>query len=135
MKAFREAVETRDLHAMEALLADDVVFSSPVVYAPYHGKAITMAILANVIEVFENFRYDREIGAEGAADTALVFLADVDGRTLTGCDFIHVNEHGLIDEFMVMVRPLSGANALAAAMTARFDQITEQAAGHISAPM
>lgn len=131
MKAFRDAVEARDLDAIEALLAEDVVFTSPVVFRPYPGKGITLAILANVIEVFDNFRYEREIGAEGAADSALVFRAEVDGKELTGCDFIHVGADGLIDDFMVMVRPLSGANALAAAMTARFDAITEQAMAYI----
>ncbi|HHU10144.1 MAG TPA: nuclear transport factor 2 family protein [Intrasporangiaceae bacterium] len=130
MKAFRHAVEARDVDAVAALLADDVVFTSPVAHTPYPGKAITLAILANVIEVFENFRYVREIGADGAADSALVFTAEVDGKQLTGCDFIHVNDEGLIDEFMVMVRPLSGANALAAAMGARFEQIAEQAAAY-----
>ena len=49
------------------------------------------------------------------------------GRELTGCDFLHVNEEGLIDDLMVMVRPLSGAHALAEAMGARFEQIAEEA--------
>jgi hypothetical protein len=51
----------------------------------------------------------------------------VGDRELTGCDFLHVNEEGLIDEFMVMVRPLSGAHALAEAMGARFDEIAKEA--------
>ncbi|MFF9624569.1 nuclear transport factor 2 family protein [Streptomyces griseosporeus] len=127
MRAFREAVEAGDLDAVEALLADDVVFTSPVVFKPYPGKAITAAILRGASRVFEDFRYVRELTGPDGRDHALVFTARVDGRELTGCDFIHVDEDGLIDELMVMVRPLSGAQALAAAMGAQFDRIAAEA--------
>ncbi|MEU0439315.1 nuclear transport factor 2 family protein [Streptomyces sp. NPDC006186] len=128
MRAFREAVEAGDLDGVEALLADDVVFISPVAFKPYRGKAITAAILRGVSRVFEDFRYERELtGAEGR-DHGLVFTARVDGRELTGCDFVRVGESGLIAELMVMVRPLSAAQALAAAMGAQFDRIAEEAA-------
>lgn len=127
MRAFREAVEAGDLDAVEALLAEDVVFTSPVVFKPYPGKAITTAILRAVSEVFEDFRYDRELTGADGRDHALVFTARVGDRELSGCDFIHVDENGLIDELTVMVRPLSGAQALAAAMGARFEQIAKDA--------
>ncbi|WP_327312525.1 nuclear transport factor 2 family protein [Streptomyces sp. NBC_01235] len=127
MRAFREAVEAGDLDAVEALLADDVVFTSPVVFKPYPGKAITAAILRGVVRVFEDFRYERELGGGGGRDHALVFTARVGERELTGCDFIHLNEDGLIDELTVMVRPLSGAQALAAAMGAQFGDILKEA--------
>lgn len=128
MKQFREAVEARDEQAMRDLLADDVVFTSPVAFKPYPGKAITSAILRGVMRVFEDFRYVREINDAGGRDTALVFEANVNGKAVTGCDFIHVNDDGKIDDFMVMVRPLSGAQALAEAMGAQFDQIAAEAA-------
>ncbi|MER6426514.1 nuclear transport factor 2 family protein [Streptomyces sp900105245] len=127
MRAFREAVEAGDMDAAEALLAEDVVFTSPVVFKPYQGKAITAAILRAVAQVFEDFRYEREIGDPAGRDHALVFTARVGDRRLTGCDFLHVNDDGLIDDFMVMVRPLSGAHALAEAMGARFEQIVKEA--------
>jgi hypothetical protein len=127
MRAFREAVEAGDPAAVEALLAEDVVFSSPVVFKPYRGRAITAAILREVVEVFEDFRYVREIGEPDGPEHALVFRARVGDRELTGCDFLHVNEDGLIDDFMVMVRPLSGAQALAEAMGARFERIAKEA--------
>ena len=127
MRAFREAVEAGDMDAVEALLAEDVVFTSPVVFKPYPGKAITAAILRAVSTVFQDFRYDRELTGDGGRDHALVFTARVGGRELTGCDFIRLNEDGLISEFMVMVRPLSGAQALAAEMGARFDEIVKEA--------
>ncbi|MER6561280.1 nuclear transport factor 2 family protein [Streptomyces sp. NPDC001027] len=127
MRAFREAVEAGDLDAVEALLSEDVVFTSPVVFKPYPGKAITAAILRAVSQVFEDFRYEQELAGGDGRDHALVFSARVGERRLTGCDFIHVDEHGLIDELTVMVRPLSGAQALAAAMGARFGDIAKEA--------
>ncbi|MEU0217155.1 nuclear transport factor 2 family protein [Streptomyces sp. NPDC006265] len=127
MRAFREAVEKLDLDAAVALLAPDVVFTSPVVFKPYAGKAITAAILRAVSEVFQDFRYVREINDVNGRDHALVFTARVGDREINGCDFIHLDENGLIDEFTVMVRPLSGAQALAAAMGAQFERIAEEA--------
>src|SRR5262245_50623287 len=123
MRAFREAVEAGDMDAVEALLAEDVVFTSPVVFKPYPGKAITAAILRAVSTVFQDLRSHRELTGDDGRDHALVFTARVGGRELTGCDFIRLNENGLTSEFMVMVRPLSGAQALAAEMGARFDEI------------
>ncbi|MDT0436694.1 nuclear transport factor 2 family protein [Streptomyces sp. NPDC005840] len=127
MRAFREAVEAGDLDAVEALLAEDVVFTSPVVFKPYPGKAITAAILRGVVRVFEDFRYERELAGADGRDHALVFRTRVGGRELSGCDFIHLDENGLIDELTVMVRPLSAAQALAEAMGAQFEQIAAEA--------
>ncbi|MDL9981272.1 nuclear transport factor 2 family protein [Microbacterium sp. ASV49] len=127
MDAFRRAVEARDLDTIRDLLADDVVFRSPVAHKPYPGKAITFAILRHVIEVFQDFTYLRHIGAVDAVDHALVFTARVRDKELTGCDFLHLDEDGRIDDFMVMVRPLSAAVALSEEMAARFDQIQRDA--------
>ena len=127
MHPFRQADEARDEAAMVALLADDVVFTSPVAFKPYSGKPITAAILRAVLRIFEDFRYIREIADANGRDHALVFEATVSGKKVTGCDFIHVNDAGLIDDFMVMVRPLSGAQALAEAMGAQFERIQQEA--------
>ncbi|MFJ7071793.1 nuclear transport factor 2 family protein [Streptomyces sp. NPDC098781] len=127
MRAFREAVEAGDVEAIETLLAEDVVFTSPAVFKPYAGKPITAAILRGVMRVFEDFRYVREINDPNGRDHALVFTARVGDRQITGCDFLRVNQDGLIDDFMVMVRPLSGLQALSDAMGAQFDRITKEA--------
>jgi hypothetical protein len=129
---FRQAVEARDEAAIQALLADDVVFTSPVAFKPYVGKPITAAILRGVLRIFEDFRYLREIGDSNGRDHALVFetgIAGAPGVKITGCDFLHLNDDGLIDEFMVMVRPLSGATALSEAMGAQFKRIQQEAVG------
>ena len=119
MHPFRIAVEAGDIDAAVGLLADDVVFHSPVAFKPYHGRVAVGTILRAVITVFEDFRYVREIGAADAADHALVFEARIGDRQLTGCDFVHVDAEGRIDDFMVMVRPLRGVQALAEAMGSR----------------
>ena len=128
MHPFRAAVEAKDHAAIEALLAEDVVFLSPVAFKPYPGKPITAAVLRAAGRVFQDFRYVRELGREGDRDLDFVFKATVDGREVHGCDFLHLDEDGLIDELTVMVRPMSGAQALAAAMGAQFERITAEAA-------
>ncbi len=127
---FRKAVEERDETAIQALLADNVVFTSPVAFKPYVGKPITAAILRGVLRIFEDFRYIREIHDSNGRDHAFVFETGISGSSgvrITGCDFLHFNDDGLIDDFVVMVRPLSGATALSEAMGAQFERIQQEA--------
>ncbi len=129
MKAFREGIEAAlaggSFDAVEATLADDVVFTSPAAFKPYEGKAITAAILRGVGRVFTDFRYVREINEK--PHSALIFETKVGDVSLNGCDFITTNDDGLISELTVMVRPLKAAQALAEAMGAQFDQIQAEA--------
>jgi hypothetical protein len=71
--------------------------------------------------VFEDFSYLREIGAPDEPDHALVFRARVGDRQIEGCDFLHTDESGCIDQLVVMVRPMSGVLALADAMKAQLE--------------
>lgn len=125
MNEFRAAVEAGDFAGLADLLADDVVFRSPVAFKPYEGKPIVAAILRGVGRVFTDFRYVREL--EAPDGSALVFETAVDGVSLNGIDLIVLDDQGLISELTVMVRPLSAANALAAAMGAQFPQIQAEA--------
>jgi hypothetical protein len=118
MHPFRSAVEAGEIDRALELFSPEVVFNSPVVFRPYHGREALGVILAAVTRVFEDFRYEREIGAEDASDHALLFRARVGDRELQGCDFLHTGQDGLIDEFSVMVRPRSAMLALAEAMQA-----------------
>ncbi len=119
MQAWREGIEDRDLDALVGLLAEDVVFRSPVVHAPYQGRDQVRELLAAVGEVLADFRFTRQLVSEDGADHALVFRARVGDREVEGCDFIHLDEEGLIDELYVMLRPLSGVVALAEGMGRR----------------
>jgi limonene-1,2-epoxide hydrolase len=126
VRAFRVALETRDVDAAVALLTDDVVFRSPVVFEPYRGRDAVRQILSAVSEVLDEWRCVREIGAPSGSDHALVFYARIGDRHIEGCDFLHLDEHNSIDEFYVMVRPLSGALALAETMRAQLERRAER---------
>jgi limonene-1,2-epoxide hydrolase len=113
---FRRAIEARDLDAAVALMREDVVFRSPAVFKPYHGREAVRRLLDAVLAVFEDFRYTRDIGTEGARDHALVFETRVGDKHIEGCDFLRLDEDGAISELTVMVRPMTGMLALAEAM-------------------
>lgn len=120
---FRAAVEARDLQALSATLAEQVVFSSPVAFQPFRGRADVTEVLGNVLEVFEDFSYSDELEGEGSH--ALVFTATVGGRTVQGLDYLRFDDEGLVSELVVMVRPLSGVIALAEAMGPRVAHISK----------
>ena len=129
MKEFRAAIEAGDFAAVGELFADDIVFRSPVAFKPYEGRAIVAAIIRGVGRVFTDFRYVRELASDDGLGSVLVFETFVDGVSVNGIDLIELNDDGLISALTVMVRPLSAANALAAAMAAQFDQIVAEASG------
>ena len=117
--AFRAAVEAEDPDALTAALSDDVVFRSPAVFKPYEGKAVVSAILTQgAMQVFEDFRYTDHLEDSNVA--ALIFEARVGDRSLNGLDLLRFDADGKVSELMVMVRPMSGLNALAEAMGRRF---------------
>jgi hypothetical protein len=115
--AFANAVLADDHDAALSTLASDVVFRSPAVYKPYQGKEQVDGILRLVATVFENFRYTAE-WREGQT-TILLFEANVGDRELQGIDLLEENADGLVERFTVMIRPLSGLQAVAAAMSAK----------------
>jgi hypothetical protein len=112
---FRRGVETGDFESVSSLLADDVVFHSPIVFADYRGRDQVMAILQAVSVVFEDFRYVGEYSAEDGH--VLEFAARVGDRAIDGVDILRFAD-GLITEFTVMVRPYSAATALRERMAA-----------------
>jgi limonene-1,2-epoxide hydrolase len=130
---FRAAVERGDVEGAIALLADDVVFYSPVVFRPYQGREAVATLLRAVFHTFEDFRYEREFGAPDARDHALMFRTRVGDREVQGADFLQTAPDGSITELTVMVRPLSGAHALAAAMKARLEAVDTSRAESINA--
>jgi ketosteroid isomerase-like protein len=111
---FRAAVERQDLDAVSALLAPDIVFHSPVTFHPFIGRETVTRLLELVAQTFEDFRYTDELLTDGAH--ALIFRASVEGKELEGIDLLRLDEDGLIADFTVMVRPLSGLIPFAQAM-------------------
>lgn len=116
---WHEMLETRDISILNELLADDVVFRSPVAFHPYPGKQVVFFILTNVIQVFENFTYHREFLSEDGNNVVLEFSANVGDKKLKGIDMIQFNDEGQIIDFEVMIRPKSGLEALAIEMGQR----------------
>jgi hypothetical protein len=111
-------VRERDPDGLDDLLADDVVFHSPVVHTPQRGKPITAMYLAAAVIVLgqPSFRYVREI--VGTSEAVLEFVVEIDGIEVNGVDLIRWNEQGRINDFKVMVRPLKAINLIQQKMAA-----------------
>ncbi|AZF63902.1 nuclear transport factor 2 family protein [Pseudomonas sp. LF135] len=109
----------RDLQSLPELLAPDAVFRSPMAHTPYPGAPVVSMILNTVITVFEDFKYHRELATADGLSVVLEFSARVGDKQLKGIDLIRFNESGQIVEFEVMVRPLSGLQALGEEMGRR----------------
>ncbi|MGE8560724.1 MAG: nuclear transport factor 2 family protein [Acinetobacter sp.] len=119
VQRWHEVLQTGDMSILNELLAEDVVFRSPVAFNPYPGKQVVTFILSNVIQIFENFTYHREFYTEDGMNVVLEFSANVGDKKLKGIDMIRFNEQGQIVDFEVMLRPKSGLEALAAQMGQR----------------
>jgi hypothetical protein len=117
---FREAVERHDIASARGLLAEEIVFHSPVTFHPFLGREAVSRLLGEVAQVFEDFRYTDELEMEGAH--ALIFRARVGERELEGIDLLRFDADGLICDFTVMLRPLSGLVPFAQAMAERVAQ-------------
>jgi SnoaL-like domain len=112
--SFRAAVESGDIDGVQELFAQDIVFHSPATFHPFVGRDTVTRLLAIVAETFEEFRYTDEFEADGAC--ALIFRAGIGGREIEGLDLLRFDDDGLIADFTVMLRPLSGLVPFAQAM-------------------
>ncbi len=113
---FRAAVEREDIDAVSALLAPEIVFHSPATFHPFVGRETVTRLLTIVLHTFEDFRYTDELENPGDGTHALIFRAGIGGREIEGIDLLRVDEQGLIADFTVMLRPLSGLVPFAQAM-------------------
>jgi hypothetical protein len=112
IETWHRIVAERDVDGLDALLADEAVFHSPVVHTPQAGKPITKKYLTAAFHVFfnESFRYVRQL--QGDRDAVLEFEVQLDGITVNGVDMIKWNDAGKITEFKVMLRPLKAVNLI-----------------------
>ncbi|HBL26801.1 MAG TPA: hypothetical protein DD490_08210 [Acidobacteria bacterium] len=118
LAAWHQVVQNRDPKVLDALLAESVIFHSPVVHTPQRGKAITTRYLAAALHVFgnETFRYVREVAGE--RDAALEFQVEIDGIRVNGVDLITWDDAGRIIDFKVMIRPLQAIQLIHQKMAA-----------------
>ena len=102
---WHEVVDADDLNALDNIVADDAVFSSPVVFTPMEGKEITMMYLHAAGQSFnmQKFKYTREI--HDGMNSVLEFETYIDDISVNGVDMIEWNKEGKISNFKVMIRP------------------------------
>jgi len=115
-------VASRRAAGLAELLADEVVFHSPVVHTPQVGKAVTSMYLAAAVRVFGNdtFRYVREV--VGTQDAVLEFEVELDGVHVNGVDMIRWDDAGRVVDFKVMLRPLKAVNLIHQKMAAQLQE-------------
>jgi len=113
---------------LDALLDDDVVFYSPIVFTPQRGRVVTKLYLLAAGQTFPgdpsqadsntggSFRYTKEVLS---GDTAVLeFETVIDTKYVNGVDIITFNDEGRIIEFRVMIRPLQAVNLIHQKMAA-----------------
>ncbi len=116
--AFRRAAEAKDLDLMRETLAEDVVLHSPILFKGFEGRDAALFVLANVIDIFEDFRYLDE--ARGDGTVVLRFAARVEGKfEIEGIDHLTLDADGGVTDLTVFLRPLRAVTAFNEKMSAR----------------
>ena len=119
LKAWHAMVAAGDLGELPSILHRKAVFRSPMAHTPYPSAQAVQLILGTVVKVFEDFTYHRQYTSEDGMSAILEFSAKVNGKELKGIDQIRFDEEGKIVDFEVMVRPMSGLQALGDEMAKR----------------
>ncbi len=112
LEQWHDMITSKSLKALPDLLDANAVFRSPMAYKPYQGAQMVNVILNTVIQVFENFAYHRQLVSADGQSAVLEFSATVGDRQLKGIDMVQFNAEGKIVDFEVMIRPMSGLQAL-----------------------
>ena len=122
LQTWHQMIASRDLAALPSIVHPEAVFRSPMAHQPYASAQAVVLILSTVVQVFENFTYHRELASDDGLNVVLEFSATVGDKQLKGIDMIRFDEAGKIVDFEVMVRPMSGLQALGQEMGARLAQ-------------
>ena len=112
LKHWHTMVAAKNVAELGSILHPKAVFRSPMAHTPYPSAQAVQLILGNVIQVFEDFTYHRELASADGLSVVLEFSANVNGKALKGIDLVQFDTDGKIVDFEVMVRPLSGLQAL-----------------------
>jgi len=110
LRKWHKILEERDAEGLNSILAENVVFHSPVVHTPQMGRPITILYLTAALHVLVNdtFKYLREVTSDNNA--VLEFQTVIDGIFINGVDMITWGQDGRITDFKVMIRPLKAIN-------------------------
>ncbi|PXX41963.1 nuclear transport factor 2 family protein [Undibacterium pigrum] len=122
LQTWHAMIANKDLSALPSIVHADAVFRSPMAHQPYASAQAVVLILSTVVQVFENFTYHRELSSDDGLNIVLEFSASVGDKQLKGIDMIRFDADGKIVDFEVMVRPMSGLQALGQEMGARLAQ-------------
>ncbi len=120
---WHDMVVRRNLDDLDAIIHADATFRSPMAFKPYRSAGAVVLLLRTVITVFEDFAYHRQLASADGQSVVLEFSARVGDRQLKGIDLIQFDADGRIVDFEVMIRPLSGLQALGAEMGARLGHL------------
>lgn len=123
---WHDMVARQDLSELDALVHPDACFRSPMAFKPYQSAQAVTLILRTVLTVFEDFEYHRQLASADGLNVVLEFSARVGEKKLKGVDLIAFDADGLITDFEVMVRPMSGLQALGEAMAQRIAAVIPQ---------
>lgn len=98
--------KSQELDKLDKIIADNAVFTSPVVFKPMEGKEITKMYLFAAGQSFnmDKFKYIREV--HDGINSVLEFETFIDDISVNGVDMIKWNNEGKIIDFKVMIRPL-----------------------------
>ena len=120
---WHEVIESDDLKMLDKIIADDAVFSSPVVFKPMEVKEITMMYLHAAGQSFnmEKFKYTKEIHDD--MNSVLEFETYIDDISVNGVDMIEWNEDGKISNFKVMIRPFKAVQKVQEKMIEALESI------------
>lgn len=119
LEIWHHMIARNDLSDLASIIHPDAVFRSPMANSDYRSAPALILVLSTVIQVFENFTYHRQLASDDGLSIVLEFSANIGDKNLKGIDFIRFDEQGLIREFEVMVRPMSGLQALGTEMGRR----------------
>ena len=119
MQKWHAMVAEGNLGELGSILSPNAVFRSPMAHTPYPSAQAVQLILGTVVKVFENFTYHREFANPAGNSVVLEFSAQVNGKDVKGIDMIAFDDAGRITDFEVMVRPMSGLQALGDEMAKR----------------
>ena len=112
LKLWHSLVADKNMGELGSILSPQAVFRSPMAHTPYPSAQAVQLFLGTVMQVFEDFQYHRELASADGLNLVLEFTANVNGKALKGIDMVQFDTEGRIVDFEVMVRPMSGLQAL-----------------------
>jgi len=116
---WHQMIAKNDLGELHTIVHPNAVLRSPIAASAYTPAAALILALSAVIDVFENFAYHRQLASDDGLNVVLEFSANIGDKQLKGIDLIRFNQQGQIEEFEVMIRPMSGLQALGVEMGKR----------------